>query len=90
MTNLKKAVTYITSKSYVDFVIKNNTWCEHGSNLFDYFEDQGLEYEFANSKEKRKIVESYIKQRLSLILIELKYENPHTLYRAIFSKKKPN
>lgn len=90
MQKLQEAIDYILSETYLQEVNNNLKWCSHGSNVFDYFEENELEYEFSNSKTRKKILKSYIHQRTQEILDEIKTESPSFLYRAIYAEKIEN
>lgn len=87
---LEKAKHYILSKEYLDYVIQTGRWCEHGSSIFNYFDCEDLIIEYSNSKERRQIMKSYIKERLEDILFNLENESPQKLYRVIYADCKPS
>lgn len=84
MQNLQNAVDYILSEEYLKEVLNTSKWCSHGSDIFEYFEYEGLEFEFANSQERTQIVKAYIKNRTKEIINEIEEEAPMFLYRAIY------
>lgn len=90
MQNLNIAIEYIKSEEYLSWVVSNLKWCEHGSNLIDYFDYEGLEEEYANSNERKIIVKRYIQSRIREILKEFKEEQQELLYRTIYSNSTPN
>lgn len=87
MQNLQNAIDFILSDDYLKEVMDTLKWCSHGSDVFDYFEYEGLEYEFANSRERKIIIKDYIKKRTKEIINEFKEESPEFLYRAIYCNK---
>lgn len=84
MQNLQNAIDFILSDDYLNEVLETLKWCSHGSNVFDYFEYEELEYEFADSRERKRIIKNYINQRTKEIIKEFKAESPEFLYRAIY------
>lgn len=88
MQNLQDAIFFIESDEYLEFVVRTNKWCSHGSNIIEYFEDSDMIYEFSNYSLKKKILKKYIKLKLKEILDTIKEENPSFLYRAIYSDDK--
>ncbi len=89
MQKLQKAVDYILSEEYLLEVLRTLKWCSHGSDIVEYFIDNDFEEEFAFSKERKKIVKSYLKYRIREILKELELESPEFLYRAVYCSEKP-
>lgn len=86
---LKSEINYILSDSYLNFVIKNEKWCHHGSHILKYFDYEDLVLEYANSKERKQILKKYIQTRLNEILTEFEVEKPEFLYRALYLENKP-
>lgn len=88
MNTLKDAINFIKSEEYLNYVIKTNKWCYHGTDVFLYFEMEDFVIEYANTIERKKIIVSYIKKRLKEIINEIEKEQDKYLYRAIYSEKK--
>lgn len=89
MQRLQKAVNYILSEEYLLEVLETLKWCSHGSDIVEYFIDNGLEEEFAFSKERKKIIKKYLNFRIAEVLKELETESPEFLYRAIYCFERP-
>lgn len=89
VNTIENAVQFILSDNYLDSIVATNKWCEHGSNIIELFEDNDKLFEFSNTKMKKEILKKYIKEKLDEILINLEYENPKFLYRALYLDSKP-
>ena len=89
MQRLQKAVDYILSEEYLLEVLETLKWCSHGSNIIEYFIDNGFEEDFAFSKERKKIIKRYLNFRVKEVLQELEIESPEFLYRAVYCSEKP-
>lgn len=90
MKHLKKAIQFILSEEYLNFVTRTGKWCHHGSKTIHYFEDEDLVLEYANSRERKSIVKEYIRDKIENIEYDIEDEKPDTLYRAVYLKEKPS
>lgn len=88
---INEAIKEIKSENFLLHVINTSKFCDHGSNIIHYFEENDLMEDFVNTKQKKEILKKYIEERLKKIekelLKELKNEK---LYRAILLEKDPN
>lgn len=89
MTTLKKAISYILSNEYLNYVISTGQWCHHGSEIFNFYDCEDLIMEYSNTYQRRSVMKAYIKEKLVDILDDLDCEKPDFLYRAIYANKEP-
>lgn len=89
MNHIEKAIQFILSEDYLDFVVSNNKWCHHGSSIIHFFEDEELIFEYGNTRLKKKIIKDYIQDKINSILLDIEDESPEFLYRAVYLEKKP-
>lgn len=88
--DLEQAKDYILSDNYISEILNTNKWVENGSEIMDYFYENSLMHQYANTKEKKLILSKYIKERLTEFLENLDFElQDKTLYRSIYLKEKP-
>lgn len=81
---INNAIKEIKSESYLKFVLDISKFCEHGSDIIHYFEDNDLMEEYVNTKSKKNILTKYIEERIKVIKKDLLEElKCGKLYRAI-------
>ena len=86
MISLKFIQDYLCSETVISEIINTGRWSWHGTQIQEYFIDECLEEEFCNTKEKRRILLSYLKDKAYEIYDSLLDESPSKLYRALYLK----
>jgi hypothetical protein len=80
----------ILSNEIISKIIKSQRWgIFHGSHIIEYFIDNDLEIEYADSALRKKIIKAYISKKIMTIFKDIEMESKETLYRSIYSKEKP-
>ena len=80
----------ILSDKIINQIISSERWgIFHGSHIIEYFIDNDMEFEYANSSLRKKIIKQYISKKINLIFNDILEENPEILYRSVYLNKEP-
>tara|TARA_B100000073_G_C23724691_1_gene568859 strand:- start:1539 stop:2033 length:495 start_codon:yes stop_codon:yes gene_type:complete len=80
----------ILSDAIVNQIISSERWgIFHGSHIIEYFIDNDMEFEYANSALRKKIIKQYILKKINVIFNDIKEENPEILYRSVYLNDEP-
>ena len=82
----------LLSDEYINNVANSGYWVgEHhkGSHILEYFLDNNLEIEYANSSSRKRIIKNYIEQKIDSILNELESFEGLTLFRSMYLRALP-
>ena len=81
----------ILSDEIINQIISNERWgIFHGSHIIEYFIDNDLEIEYANSSLRKKIIKEYISKKINQIFKDIEKEKPEKLYRSVYLNSEPD
>lgn len=82
----------ILSNENINRIALSGYWVtgNHGSQIIDYFEDNELEYEYADSTLRKKVIKKYLSENIDSVLDDLEYLDGIDIYRTIYIKELPD
>lgn len=73
----------LLSETNIRRVTLSGKWCYHGSEVIDYFIDNGIEELYYNSNTRRFEIERYLKNKATQIYLSVR-NTPKYIFRAIY------